>query len=182
MNDFANVIVDYLPCHTLGEFLELLPAATRKRIKSEFITKNFYPQIIELLGGLEKCVNYPFLEFKDEFMGCTDYIDKIKPRDVCAPIMLGIDSMSRAFVTIRTIYGNNCVVDTIFQRYPNNKKIWTNGCYGYGMITSPGYFYTFDHFNPTVVENITNLIQGRNYVKRYSFRDKCNKEVPAYLV
>jgi hypothetical protein len=108
--------------------------------KIEYLKINFPKAIIELLGGIHKMILIPTLQWKDKFLGFTDYIDNIIASDVNAPIMFGKDPWNRSFITIRYIVFPNTKVITLFQRFSNDIKTWTHGSIGSPLITQSGYF------------------------------------------
>lgn len=96
--------------------------------------KNRYPDfVIKLFGNIYNLISYPILPFKQEFLGSSDLLDKIKVSDVSHPIMIGEDSLGRLFITfklkfkskIESAYFHNInddtieVVSTFFQKYTN---------------------------------------------------------------
>jgi hypothetical protein len=91
-------------------------------------------KIINLCGGLLAISNYPVLDLNGR-NGSTDYIDFLQPKDLTAPIMRGIDCFRRPFITFRYMVSDgrnsdNMEVETIFQRYTDDKLCWTSGGYG----------------------------------------------------
>lgn len=143
------------------------------KAKEKFINENFPNEIIDLMGGNSKMMDYPILSFNENFLGWTDYLDRIKPSDVSYPIMIGVDCFRRAFVTIRTsdINGEQ-TVDTLFQRYSDDKYTWTHGVLGTGVIQTSGYFFSGGNMNcQKTTETISNLLSGKNfYFRRYPDR------------
>jgi hypothetical protein len=80
-------------------------------------------------------IGIPILEYQDDFMGATDYLDGISCNDLTHPIMIGRDCYNRGFLAIRyrcldkewtfdeKIYPLSqdkihCI--TLFQRYTNS--------------------------------------------------------------
>ena len=56
----------------------------------------FFPiQLIQL---------FPVLPFDEVYLGSTDYIDRIDPKSLNKPIMVGIDHWRRPFISIRYKY------------------------------------------------------------------------------
>jgi hypothetical protein len=137
--------------------------------KRTFILDKFPNKIISIFG-MENMINYPILEFKNKFIGYTDYIDSIRPDDLSEPIMIGVDCFKRAFVSIRTVIINenrDPVVDTLFQRYTNEKEKWTYGCSGYGFIRN-------DSLDNITITNIKNLINKNKNIlyPSYCYEDE----------
>lgn len=96
-------------------------------------TKIYDADIINMCGGLIAISLLPKLTLVEErFRG--DYIDFLRPGDLDAPMMRGIDHWNRPFIAfrykIRLPSGPNeniTEVETIFQRYSHQKSIWTSG-------------------------------------------------------
>lgn len=85
----------------------------------------------------------PVLEFKREFVGPTDYIDRIRVQDVSDPLMTGVDCYKRSLITLRMKFTakedlyrikkdeDKTVVNTYFQRYTDSDGPYVIGtCYG----------------------------------------------------
>ena len=82
------------------------------------------------------------------------------------PIMIGIDSYSRAYICIRTRF-KNCkpVVNTMFQRHSYPKDTWTNGCCGYRFIFESSYFLRNGQMkHHLLTSNLYNIINNINYI------------------
>ena len=69
--------------------------------KKEYVLKNFPEFIIDTMDGIKTLIFAPILEFKDEYEGSTGYLDLIEVKDVCWPLMVGVDSYGRAFITFK---------------------------------------------------------------------------------
>ena len=141
-----------------------------QKLKQYYISKNFDDNIILMMGGMENMIKIPILEWKDNFLGGTDYIDRIKPEDLNHKIMMGIDRYQRPFICFRIKrynqrYGEIYSVDTLFQRYTGEKKTWTNGTCRNSLITESGYFYSGGKFRHKYVkQNIRNLLEDKGYI------------------
>ena len=79
------------------------------------------------------CEHLPILKWDKRFMGCTDYIDNIRPCDLTNPMMIGIDHFKRPFLTLAFIYKKRkdsiggCI--TYFQRFSDTSRVWAwGGC------------------------------------------------------
>ena len=82
------------------------------------------------------------LPWKRNFIGCTDYIDRIGVSDLKFPIMIGVDHFHRPFIAIKytyreldwadinkktIIYSENKIGRiTVFQRYSKDYKCWVS--------------------------------------------------------
>lgn len=125
--DFSDISVLINIVRLNKKFNKLYQRILRKR---KFIT--------HLPDGLEINVDdLPILEFKDKFIGSTDYIDRVRISDLSAPVMVGIDRYRRAYIVLRMNFKSKThnrvetVVHTFFERYTNERQVWTVGtCYG----------------------------------------------------
>lgn len=141
------------------------------KLKEYYISKYFDKNIVLLFGGIQNMGKYPILRWNEKFMGGTDYIDNITEEDLNSKIMIGIDNYKRPFITIRTKNNNKITVDTLFQRYSDEKNTWTNGCSNSSsLFKEGGYFYSkgkIMHKHITI--NINNLLQNKGYIFQQSF-------------
>ena len=159
--------------------------------KKTFILKYYIEIIITLMGGFKQMMKYPILPWQCHFLGSTDYIDKIKSSDVYEPIMLGVDVFDRPFITIRTrqIIRNkeNIIVNTLFQRYIDDKS-WTHGtCYSSLLFLSEaGYFYNSNNpykFSHSLINiNIYQLLNNKKYIFGYSSINYKSQKLVTYDV
>ena len=160
MDTIYNTIYSYVDLYSISK----LPPNKYTKLyheKFDFVKKNYPEKLIDLFT-LEKMINFPILKFKPKFIGSTDYIDRIKPCDLSHPIMIGIDCFNRPFVSIRTscLDTGDVVVDTLFQRYSDDKFIWSSGCCGYGFINNSGHinFFVNKEEKNMLSENISRLL------------------------
>ena len=157
------------------------------KLKQKFITNNFNPIIVDLMGGIHNMILFPILEWKPTFLG-IDYIDNIRPDDVNYTIMMGIDSFKRPFITIKTItkynsYVNPISVCTIFQRFTNDKSTWTHGTYSHNdLICETGYFLNRNNLNHKLIKsNIKNLLENKGFIFQYNLKNDDLIEIPLHL-
>jgi hypothetical protein len=154
-SDIYDNICSFLKLYSLLK----LPYLNKKFVnqfkkKRNYVLDNFPEKIISIFG-IDNMINFPILEFNDKFIGHTDYIDSIKPKDLSEPIMIGIDCYKRAFISIRTLKieeNNEPTVDILFQRYTNEKEKWTHGCCGNGFIKN-------SYIDNITINNIKNLLK-----------------------
>lgn len=130
--------------------------------------KTFPKTIIEAMGGVEKFLTFPVLEWKKEYIGCTDYIDRIRPIDLSDPVMIGRDQYQRSFISLKLragVYSKEFVV-TMFQRYTDKKDTWTHGRTGnLTIIPQSGYFLNHGTWkNMELQRNLSDLINNRSIV------------------
>lgn len=149
------------PLHTIETFYE----------KVQFIKRCYPKSIIDAMGGLENFLTFPILEWKNHFIGFTDYIDRINPLDVSHSIMIGKDVYNRAFITLKLnkgVYIHDFVI-TLFQRYSNDHGTWTHGKRGSStFIEGCGYFLNNGNWskeNKNLKHDLSDLCHGKTIVK-----------------
>jgi hypothetical protein len=169
--DIYNLICEFLDIYTLSKLPYLIHKFRIKVLeKRNYVIDNFPEEIISMFS-FEKMINFPILKFQDRFIGFTDYIDRIKAEDLSEPIMIGIDCYKRAFICIRTMKlkkNNNITVDTIFQRYTNDKSYWTHG--GYGFIKNS----SIDSITKNNIKNLLNNNKNLIYPS-FTYEDEDSK-------
>ena len=159
-------------------------------IKSYFIKKIqakklyilcYFPDvIIDIMNGISTFVFLPILEYQEHFEGSTGYIDQIKVSDVSYPIMIGVTKCARPFITFKlqnTVIGfTETFVETLFQRYTNDKYAWTFGTfyqsvlYNYNGYTTNLYNDQIQINDHLLKENIQLLLQNENYIHKSSIQ------------
>ena len=117
--------------------------------------------------------NLPILPWKRNFIGCTDYIDRIGLSDLTYPIMIGVDHFHRPFIAIKYTYQelnnseNKIGRITVFQRYSNDYKCWVS-CNKIGPIMRLDGNSSFSDFEKKLfIENIICLLLGKKIRCRY---------------
>ena len=161
--------------------------------KFQFIKKQFYHVVIDLMGGIKTMMLFPILKWDDKFIGCSGYIDKIYPNDMTSPIMIGFDEFyKRPFIAIRikqnnrNIYLKNKVnVTCLFQRYGDSRYSWSEGSVGFSFNREAGYFIDKGKLvHKLLKKNIENLINNKGHLLYYShYSDKeILKDEESYLV
>ena len=143
-----------------------------KKEKENFISKEYHPLIISMMGGLNKMLSYPMLKYKQEFCD-LDYIDKIKVTDISAPIMLGKDNYNRAFITIYEKNNDLDTVFTIFKRFSNDMYSWTSGTFycSSKLISISKYLIDYGVINdPISYDRLKNYIKSfdKKFIKYYT--------------
>lgn len=84
-------------------------------------------------------LNLPILNLEDR-KGPTGYIDFVKPQDMSAPLMRGVDKLDRPFIALRYVDSKGIVnpdepkVRVVFHRYKNQDIIAA------GTDCNPGLF------------------------------------------
>jgi hypothetical protein len=94
---------------------------------AQLLSRNFC-LLSQALGGPEAVAALPVLDLGNMDTG-TDYFDWLEPKDLSAPVMIGVDICRRMFVAIKVkaqAEGKEpCeFVLTLFQRYTNEFGCW----------------------------------------------------------
>jgi hypothetical protein len=89
-------------------------------------------KIAAALGGNDKFCQLPVLPYQDRFHeGGTGYIDGVRPTDLTAGFMRGVDPYARPYVAIHsedTVEAQKMAgAETLFQRYTDHLEPWTSG-------------------------------------------------------
>ncbi len=87
--------------------------------------KELYSFIANTLGGFHRLVKIPKLPYEARFSEAGEYIDRIVPEDLNAPIMRGIDVHGRPFIVFRYLVRWRAAhtrqyACTLFQRYTSS--------------------------------------------------------------
>jgi hypothetical protein len=140
--------------------------------KLEVSEITFYPDpkgtvaAAQAMAELHRRATVPVLLAKDMPVGPTGYLDRLQPRGMSAPIMVGVDQDRRPFIAFRVILEDaghysapRVGVVTAFQRYPSSGRIWTTG----GDLSNHEVFGTGD--TPSVACFRDLLDRGRHEAK-----------------
>ena len=101
----------------------------------------------------------PILEFKDQYVGSSGYIDSIIQSNLIKPIMIGTDNFSRPFIVIKYQYNNIWHIITVFQRYTDCKQIWVKSDgYTYGPILNSSNTMVNNFYKKQFIKNVCQLI------------------------
>lgn len=127
-------------------------------------TQIYNADIINMCDGLPNIVKLPKITLPESrFRG--DYIDFLGPEDLNAPMTRGIDPYGRPFISFlyKFVFYANKVdryeVETMFQRYSGNSRIWTSG--GAGKEISMGCSRITDKEQcGLITEHLLRLIRG----------------------
>ena len=77
------------------------------------------------MGGIRNMLLFPRLKWDSNFLGGTGYIDRILPKNMTYPIMIGLDEFYlRPFIAIRTsrTYRNKYLRDNRFKEMHSSPK------------------------------------------------------------
>lgn len=141
-----------------------------------------YPDwLIEAVGGHLAMAAIPVLDLKgadanvDVYSG---YIDFVRPEHLRFPVMRGVDSDQRAFLTMRWVKRSRCTekndagsdeqrfVSNIFQRYRHSPKQWAYGVFGSGGLFTGVYWNSriLLHHVPQLRDRIRRLVLERRWI------------------
>jgi hypothetical protein len=141
----------------------------------------FFPiQLIQL---------FPVLPFDEVYLGSTDYIDRIHPKSLNKPIMVGVDYWNRPFISIRYKYQykNKKKMQqgkiTVFQRFSDNKEKWVK-CNTSGplMNNEAGGLFS-DENKDLLIKNICRLLSEKPIqVKEYMYDLQNDLDIKTYRI
>ena len=135
----------------------------KKNVYNYFNNTFFPKKLINLL---------PILPWKTYYVGGTDYIDRIRAKDLTHPIMIGVDHFRRPFITIKykdfdkTKYSCNLNRGyiTVFQRYTDAKQTWVK-CNATGPLMIYNGSSTFNEEDKDLfINNIIRLLCGKKII------------------
>ena len=119
-----------------------------------------------------------YLDWKDKYLGGTDYIDGILDSDLKSSLNFGIDPYKRPFVVIRYKKLLSQKIDclTIFQRYTDTKSCWvkhenTNDCI---LLKNTSTSLNTEEKN-LLIKNIINLLIEKQIIYKYYPEDFSNE-------
>lgn len=113
----------------------------------------FPNKIIELLGGMYKFKTYSILEI---------------PYKINDSISIGLIDNCPFFV-LRIFFRNKKYKEVFKQKSVNNKEIWECSSNSYIFSKDRYNFYTSDQSEFNDINNIKNLINGKNTVSVYNY-------------
>lgn len=126
-------------------------------------------KIAHAVGGIGAFCNLPVLPWQKRFIaGHTPVINGVRPEDLSAPMMRGVDEYSRPFVAVRMEaedpYAKRLGVETIFQKYTGRDEPWESGS---ADVRNPIVYATVDE---EALERIEQLVLGKaiKLTKSYS--------------
>lgn len=169
-NSYTTTILISLTCKYYNNLL--VNKITTINIIKDDIKTTYNDNIITLMGGLNKMIDYPELEWNDKYLGDTGYIDHITFDYVTNKIMRGVDRYGRPFIVLRikwdnnpTYYKYNTYTCTLFQRYSDSNMLWTHSTIGGIDILPDGCLLNNNKFTHNHIRyNIYNLLNNINFI------------------
>ncbi len=141
--NLANILV--INKHSFIILKELYKNIIKKKIKF-FKSYNIDNGIIEIFGGYLNMTKIPYLNFRKNFIGPTQYIDNICSYHLKSPIMFSIDNYNRLLFSFKLKFKHldnlmleSKSVTTLFQRYTGG-NLWVYGNFYKQAINEYSYF------------------------------------------
>ena len=146
--------------------------------KKQYILKYFPDGVIDIMNGISTLIFAPILKYQEKFEGSTGYIDQIKVTDIHYPIMVGVTVEQRPFITFKLKNQKQKFIETLFQRYINDKYAWTFGTYYQSTLSNYNGFTTNMYNNKLQIndhllkQNIKYLLENKGYIYKISFKTR----------
>lgn len=99
---------------------------------------------------------FPILEFEDNYVGGTGYIDSVKYSHITDPIMIGLDSYNRSYIILKYYFNNKEYILTVFQRYSDSKVSWVK--LGKGPILKMSNVRLNNLYKKQFIKNLCELL------------------------
>ena len=134
--------------------------------------------IIDIMNNISTLIFAPILKYQENFEGSTGYIDQIKVTDTPYPIMVGVTVEKRPFITFKLTNQKQKFVETLFQRFTNDKFAWTFGTYYYSALSNFNGYTTNMYNNKLQIndhllkQNIKYLLENKGYIYRIIFKTR----------
>lgn len=174
INNYNSNITNIIIYNTCFYYKNLLENKVKEiNILKDEIYFLYDTRIIDLMGGIGKMIDYPILDWNNDYVGSTGYLDSFNLKYITNKIMRGVDCWGRPFITLRIKLDKNihncrhleylCV---LFQRYSDCKSSWTHSTQGYiDIISETGYFMNNKGIKCEKIKyNIYNLLNNKGFV------------------
>ena len=184
-NSYSTTILVSLTCKNYNNLLE--DKVNKINIIKDDIIRTYNDNIITLMGGLNKMIDYPELEWNDKYLGDTGYIDQITTNYITNKIMRGVDRYGRPFIVLRIKWDNNSIyykynthTCTLFQRYSDSNMLWTHSTIGgIDILPNSGPFLNNNKFTQNHIKyNIYNLLNNINFI----YKDNQQRPYKMYTI
>lgn len=146
--------------------------------KKQYILTYFPDIIIDIMNNISTLIFAPILKYQEKFEGSTGYIDQIKVTDTPYPIMVGVTIQQRPFITFKLTNQKQKFVETLFQRFTNDKFAWTIGTYYYSALSNFNGYTTNMYNNKLQIndhllkQNIKYLLENKGYIYKIIFKTR----------
>ncbi len=175
ISGYFNAVSTINLSQTCQNYHQLLQGAVANLVvRRTSLLIDYYWEIINNMGGICEMLSYPTLTWKDSYLGDTGYIDHIPMADLTSKVMIGVDCYRRQFITLRlekkdeikSYYGNNKWIITLFQRYSDELNTWSHSCQGgVDVFMGSGHFLSKGEFSYEYFRvNIYNLLHNKGFV------------------
>jgi hypothetical protein len=181
-NSLKTTVVIYKTCNKYKTLLQ--DKRDHITVNVDDILNIYNNKIIKLVGGIEQMLEYPVLQWNEEYLGATGYIDRLNVDNVSHKIMKGSDGWGRPFITFRiknensTYYKHNIYTCVLFQRYTDSKESWTHSTRGGpDILSESGHFMIGGNITHSHIQyNMYNLINNKGFIYRTSLWSPYNIE------
>lgn len=146
--------------------------------KKQYILTYFPDNIIDIMNNISTLIFAPILKYQENFEGSTGYIDQIKVTDILYPIMVGVTVEQRPFITFKLTNQKQKFVETLFQRFTNDKFAWTFGTYYHSALSNFNGYTTNMYNNKIQIndyllkQNIKYLLENKGYIYKIIFKTR----------
>ena len=146
--------------------------------KKQYILTYFPDIIIDVMNNISTLIFAPILKYQEKFEGSTGYIDQIKVTDTPYPIMVGVTAEQRPFITFKLTNQKQKFVETLFQRFTNDKFAWTFGTYYHSALSNFNGYTTNMNNNKIQIndhllkQNIKYLLENKGYIYKIIFKTR----------
>ena len=146
--------------------------------KKQYILTYFPNNIIDIMNNISTLIFAPILKYQENFEGSTGYIDQIKVTDAPYPIMVGVTVEKRPFITFKLTNQKQKFVETLFQRFTNDKFAWTFGTYYHSSLSNFNGYTTNMYNNKIQIndyllkQNIKYLLENKGYIYKIIFKTR----------
>ena len=146
--------------------------------KKQYILTYFPDIIIDVMNNISTLIFAPILKYQEKFEGSTGYIDQIKVTDTPYPIMVGVTAEQRPFITFKLTNQKQKFVETLFQRFTNDKFAWTFGTYYHSALSNFNGYTTNMYNNKIQIndhllkQNIKYLLENKGYIYKIIFKTR----------
>ena len=146
--------------------------------KKQYILTYFPDIIIDIMNKISTLIFAPILKYQEKFEGSTGYIDQIKVTDTPYPIMVGVTTEQRPFITFKLTNQKQKFVETLFQRFTTDKYAWTFGTYYQSALSNFNGYTTNMYNNKLQINdhllklNIKYLLEEKGYIHKISYKTR----------
>jgi len=155
-----NNVIQYKICPLLG-YKDLENLKEVGIIKEEILEKrkeeilkdvySMFPKYVVEMVGEDNLLMGDKIEWKHEWLGPTDYIDRISHKDLKNTFSYGVDCFRRSFIFVKVKTEHRTFVISVFQRYTDA------GTY---VAISPEMYFEYLQANVALNEHYIELLHN----------------------